>query len=120
MPVDLSGVQTVAVPLARALEFARRALVVVGVPEVDARKAATALVDADLHGVSTHGLKNLSGYVRAVREGRVQARPEIRVTAGRGAISQMSGGGGLGHVCAHYGMAQAIALAHSHGVGSVF
>ncbi len=120
MPVEMNGVGTIAVPLERAVDFARRAFVAVGVPDPDALKAATALADADLHGISTHGLKNLSGYVRAVQAGRVNARPDIRVTGGAGALRQMSGGGGLGHVAAHYGMEQAIALAREHGVGCVF
>jgi LDH2 family malate/lactate/ureidoglycolate dehydrogenase len=120
VPVDSSGQPTVLVPAERAVEFARRAFVAAGVPEGDALKAATAIADADLYGVSTHGLKNLPGYIRSVQEGRLRARPEIRVTAASGGLCQMSGGGGLGHVCAHYGMEQAIALAREHGVGCVF
>jgi LDH2 family malate/lactate/ureidoglycolate dehydrogenase len=120
MPVEMAGVETVTVPLAQAVDFARRAFAAAGVPEADALKAATALVDADLHGVSTHGVKNLAGYVRAVRSGQANARPEIRVTGGSGALCQMSGGGGLGHVAAHHGMEQAIRLAREYGVGCVF
>jgi LDH2 family malate/lactate/ureidoglycolate dehydrogenase len=120
LPVDTSGQPTVLVPAVRAVDFARRAFVAAGVPEGDALKAATAIADADLFGVSTHGLKNLPGYVRSVTEGRLQARPEIRITAASGGLCQMSGGGGLGHVCAHYGMERAIALAREHGVGCVF
>ena len=120
MPVDSSGQPTVLVPAERAVDFARRAFVAAGVPDGDALNAATAIADADLYGVSTHGLKNLPGYIRSVREGRLRARPEIRVTAASGGLCQMSGGGGLGHVCAHYGMEQAIALAREHGVGCVF
>jgi LDH2 family malate/lactate/ureidoglycolate dehydrogenase len=120
LPVDSSGQPTVLVPAEKAVDLARRAFVAAGVPEGDALKAATAIADADLYGVSTHGLKNLTGYVRAVQEGRVRARPEIRVTAAAGGLCQMSGGGGLGHVAAHYGMEQAIARAREHGVGCVF
>lgn len=120
MPVDTSGIDTVAVPLEQAVQLATRALAAVGVPGEDARKAATALVDADLQGISTHGIKNLAGYVRQVQNGAVSATPEIRVTAGHGAMQQMSGGNGLGHVVAHHGMERAISLAREHGVGCVF
>jgi LDH2 family malate/lactate/ureidoglycolate dehydrogenase len=120
MPVETSGIATITVPVERAVDFARGAFVAAGVPEADAGKAAAALIDADLHGVSTHGIKNLSGYVRAVQQGRVKARPEIRVSGGSGALQQMSGGGGLGHVAAHHGMEHAIALAKAHGIGCVF
>ena len=77
-------------------------------------------MDADLLGVSTHGIKNLAGYVRAVQRGAVKARPEVRVTGGGAAVKQMSGDGGLGHVVSHHGMEQAIALAREFGVGCVF
>jgi LDH2 family malate/lactate/ureidoglycolate dehydrogenase len=120
VPVDSSGQPAVLVLAERAVEFARRAFAAAGVPPGDALKAATALADADVYGVSTHGLKNLSGYVRAVREGPVRARPQIAVVGAAGALCQMSGDRGLGHVCAHYGMEQAIALARQHGVGCVF
>jgi LDH2 family malate/lactate/ureidoglycolate dehydrogenase len=120
MPIEMAGVETVTVPAVRMVDFARRAFAAAGVPEEDAQKAATALVDADLHGVSTHGIKNLAGYVRALRTGQAQANPAIRVTGGHGALRQMSGGGGLGHVTAYHGMEQAIHLAREHGVGCVF
>ncbi|MGH2350855.1 MAG: Ldh family oxidoreductase [Chloroflexota bacterium] len=120
MPVEMSGVETVAVPVKRAVDFARSAFAAVGVPDGDARKAATALVDADLHGISTHGIKNLTGYVRAVQTGRANPTPGVRVIGGGAAMKQMSGDGGLGHVVAHYGMEQAITLAREYGVGGVF
>ncbi len=120
MPVDTTGLETVTISVAQARDFARRAFAAVGVPDEDAAKAAVALVDADLHGVSTHGIKNLSGYVRAVQRGQVKARPGIRVTGGTGALRQMSGGWGLGHVAAQHGVERAIELAREHGVGCVF
>ncbi|MBI3973808.1 MAG: Ldh family oxidoreductase [Chloroflexi bacterium] len=120
MPVDMNGVTTVAVAAERAADFARRAFVAVGLPEDDARKAAVALVDADLHGVSTHGIKNLDTYVRAVQSGRANPKPNVRVTSSGAAIKQMSGDGGLGHVVSHYGMEAAIALAKHYGIGCVF
>src|SRR6266536_1005982 len=120
MPVAMEGVTTVAVPVARAVDFAQRAFTAAGVPDGDARKAAEAIVDADLHGVSTHGIKNLAGYVRAVQSGQVNPRPHVRVTGGSGALCQMDGDGGLGHVAAHYAVERTIALAKEHGVGCVF
>lgn len=120
MPVDTTGITTIPVKAEQAIDFARRAFAAAGVPDADAQRAATALIDADLHGVSTHGIKNLGGYVRAVRAGTVNATPEVRVTGGGAAMKQMSGDRGLGHVASHYGMDQAIALARQFGVGCVF
>ena len=120
MPVDTRGFTTISVPSERAVDFARRAFMAVGIPEEDALKAATALVDADIHGISTHGIKNLSGYVRAVQQGRTNAHPQIRVTGGAGSLQQMTGDRGLGHATAHHGMEHAIVLAREHGIGCVF
>jgi LDH2 family malate/lactate/ureidoglycolate dehydrogenase len=120
MPVEMEGISTVAVPQEQITDFACRAFVTAGLSEDHAQKAATALVDADLHGVSTHGIKNLSGYVRAAHGRQVNPRPEVRVTGGFGALCQMSGDRGLGHVVAHYGVERAIDLAREHGVGCVF
>ena len=130
MPVDTVGIQTVSVPVAAVVDFARRAFAAVGVPEEDAARAGAALVDADVQGISTHGVKNLSGYVRAVRDGKVNPRPEVRVTGGTvpsgeagkptSAMVKMSGDNGLGHVAAGRGMETAIDLAREYGVGCVF
>lgn len=110
----------VPVVIAAAVAFAQRAFAAVGVPERDARRAAAAIVDADVHGVSTHGLKNLRGYITAVREGRVNARPQPRMVGGGPAMKVMTGDHGLGHVVAYAGMDTAIAAAREYGVGMVF
>ncbi len=105
---------------AQAVDFAARAFEGAGVPRDDARKAADALVDADLHGVSTHGLKNLRNYVTALLEGRVNPRAQIRDVGGGAAARVLSGDNGLGHVVGHAGMGRAIELAREYGVGTVF
>ena len=38
-----------------------------GVPRDDAAMLADALVDADLHGTSTHGVSRLNIYVRRIQ-----------------------------------------------------
>ena len=120
MPIDSSGQPAILVLAERAVDFARRAFASAGVPPGDALKAATALADADVYGVSTHGLKNLE-RLRPRRARGAGAGPtgNRRGRRRRGAVPDERGGG-LGHVCAHYGMEQAIALAREHGVGCVF
>src|SRR5690242_1950581 len=60
-----------------AVDFAADAFASTGVPEADARKAADALVDADLHGTVTHGLKNLRNYVSGLLNGTINPRPNM-------------------------------------------
>src|SRR2546430_4663583 len=103
-----------------AVDFAAESFAATGVPPADARKAAEALVDADLHGTVTHGLKNLRNYVSSLLDGRINPRPSMRDIGGAKAARVISADNGLGHVAGHVGMARAIDLAAEYGVGNVF
>ena len=105
---------------ARAVDFTARAFSAVGVPADDARRAATALVDADGHGTVTHGLKNLRNYIAAVLAGNVNPRPRIRDVGGAAAARVITADNALGHVAGWAGMEKAIALAKEYGVGTTF
>src|SRR5438132_8146995 len=102
-----------------AVEFAADAFIATGVPPEDGRKAGEALVDADLHGTVTHGLKNLRNYVSALLDGRINPRPNMRDVGGGKAGRVISADNGLGHVAGHVGMERAIELAREYGVGTV-
>ena len=108
------------IPIERLAAFGTRAFLAAGLSEADARRAARALVDADVHGVSTHGLKNLRGYVRVLQDGKANLHPRPQVVGGGAAAKVMSGDGGLGHVVAYTGMETALDLARAHGTGMVF
>jgi L-2-hydroxycarboxylate dehydrogenase (NAD+) len=103
-----------------AVAFAVDAFAATGVPGPDARKAAEALVDADLHGTVTHGLKNLRNYIAQLLDGRINPRPAMRDVGGAKAARVISADNGLGHVAGHVGMERAIELAREYGVGTVF
>jgi len=107
------------VSFAELVGFAGDAFAATGVPEKDARKAAEALVDADLHGTVTHGLKNLRNYVSQLLDKRINPRPEMRDVGGAKAARIISADNGLGHVAGHVGMERAIELAREFGVGTV-
>src|SRR5579859_2924163 len=107
------------VPWQSAVAFTAEAFVGAGVPQADARKAADALVDADLHGTVTHGLKNLRNYVAGLLDGRINPRPDMHDVGGAKAARIISADNGLGHVAGHVGMERAIALAREYGVGTV-
>jgi LDH2 family malate/lactate/ureidoglycolate dehydrogenase len=108
------------VDLGQAVEFTTDAFAATGVPPADARKAAEALVDADLHGTVTHGLKNLRNYISQLLDGRINPRPNMRDISGAKAARVISADNGLGHVAGYLGMERAIELAREFGVGTVF
>lgn len=105
---------------ARAVDFAARAFAATGVPEEQARKAADALVDADLHGTVTHGMKNLRRYVNQLLRGDINPRAQIREISGGKAARVLDADNALGHVAGHAGMEKAIELAKEYGVGTCF
>ena len=93
-----------------AVDFAAEAFAATGVPPADARKAAEGLVDADLHGTVTHGLKNLRNYVSQLLNGQINPKPNMRDAGGAAAARVITADNGLGHVAGHVGMERAIAV----------
>ena len=103
-----------------AVDFAAEAFAATGMPPADARKAAEALVDADLHGTVTHGLKNLRNYVSGIQEGQINPRPNIRDMGGAKSARilqrrQRTGPRAATSACRH-----AIDLAREYGVGTAY
>jgi LDH2 family malate/lactate/ureidoglycolate dehydrogenase len=93
-----------------------------GVPEADAMIAAQVLVMADLRGVDSHGVVRLNAsgwYVKAIREGLMNPKPQIRTVEETQISALMEGDGGLGMVVGHRAMELAIEKARAAGVGLV-
>jgi LDH2 family malate/lactate/ureidoglycolate dehydrogenase len=101
------------------VDFAQRAYEAAGVPPDQAYDAAEALVDADGHGTTTHGLKNLRMYITNLREGRANPTPNIRQVGGKGNSAVLAADGALGHVAAAAGARKVIELAKEYGTASV-
>ena len=87
-----------------------------GMPEDNAETTADILSWADLHGVDSHGMSMLPGYDRHRRNGRAKmdAKPSIVKETPISAL--IDGGGGLGHVPAHFAMQVAIGKAKAAGM----
>jgi L-2-hydroxycarboxylate dehydrogenase (NAD+) len=107
------------VPWDKLVDFAARAYEACGMSPEHAHDAAEAIVDADGHGTTTHGLKNLRMYVTSIKEGRANPKPNIRVVGGSKAAAVMTADGSIGHVAAYAGVRKAIELAKEYGVGTV-
>jgi len=105
---------------AEALEaFIGRALVTVGMPDADARRAAHLMALADLRGADGHGVFRLPQYVRRIRAGGINLRPEIKVVHERAAAALVDGDNGMGHLVMSRAAQVAIDKAESAGVGWV-
>ena len=88
-----------------------------GMPEDNAETTSEILSWADLHGVDSHGISMIPGYDGLRRSGRAKMDVRPRVVKETPVSAVVDGGGGLGHVPAHFAMATAIGKAKSVGVG---
>jgi L-2-hydroxycarboxylate dehydrogenase (NAD+) len=100
-------------------QFALAVFIAMGCPEAQAATAVEALLSADLRGVDSHGVARLSGYVRLWENGRVNARPDIRIVHESPSTAVVDGDSGLGLVVAPYAMQLAIHKADQAGTGWV-
>jgi L-2-hydroxycarboxylate dehydrogenase (NAD+) len=91
-----------------------------GVPEGDAARVAECLVQADLRGVSSHGVGRIPIYTERLRRGLVNPTPNLVVEHSFTVAARVEGHNGLGFVVGTRAMAEAIELARTHGVGIAF
>lgn len=97
--------------------FCQAVLERAGLAQEDAYLVADALVDADLRGVSTHGLVRFPIYVTRLRKRLVNPNPRMRAIQERGATLVLDGDDAFGQVVGAEAMRRAVLLAREHGVG---
>lgn len=101
------------------LEFVVGVLEALLVRSTDALSVARGLVDADLHGVDTHGVARLPAYVRLVERGFIDLDARPTVHTGSGAVMVVDAGSGFGQPVGEFSMTQACELAGQFGIGWV-
>src|SRR5437763_16920766 len=85
-------------PVADLTAFARASLEWAGMSPDDAAIGAENLVRADLRGIETHGVNRVAGYVRALKAGRLNPRPQLRLVHDSPAAALLDADRGLGVV----------------------
>jgi LDH2 family malate/lactate/ureidoglycolate dehydrogenase len=109
----------VRVPANRLAAFIAHAFIAAGLPAADAEILAGLMVEADLRGSDTHGVIRLPLYVRRIRAGGVNAKPNIRVTSDRPSAALIDGDNGMGHLVMRRVAHLAIEKAKATGIGWV-
>ena len=89
-----------------------------GMPEANAEVTAEILSWADLHGVDSHGISMIPSYDGLRRAGRAKMQAQPRIVRQTPVSAVVDGGGGLGHVPAHFAMATAIGKAAKAGMAA--
>jgi LDH2 family malate/lactate/ureidoglycolate dehydrogenase len=104
---------------AQLAAFVARTFVATGLSAGDAETLAELMVTADLRGSDTHGVIRLPLYVRRIRAGGVNAKPNIRVVSERPSAALIDGDNGMGHLVMCRAAELAIAKAKATGIGWV-
>jgi LDH2 family malate/lactate/ureidoglycolate dehydrogenase len=99
--------------------FIAAAYLTVGIREGDAAKAAELMAQSDISGADGHGVFRLPQYIRRIKAGGLNTRPEITVIRRAKAAALIDGGNGLGSLVVSRAVEEAIALARDNGVGWV-
>src|SRR5215831_18688958 len=107
------------VALAALAAFVKRAFEAAGLPSTEAQIVAGLMVEADLRGSDTHGVIRLPLYLRRLKAGGINRRPNIRIVQERPATALVDGDNGMGHLVMRFAATTAIAKAKQAGVAWV-
>lgn len=99
--------------------FIARALAEVGISRAESTTIAELMVRADLNGADGHGVFRLPQYVRRIKGGAVNTKPDIRVEREAPAMALVDGDNGMGHLVMRFATEKAIEKAKGVGVAWV-
>ena len=99
--------------------FVARALTAVGLPASDAEQVARLMILADLRGSDGHGIFRLPQYIRRIRAGGINLRPNIHVVQETDATALVDGDNGMGHLVMRFASRVAMEKADQSGIGWV-
>jgi L-2-hydroxycarboxylate dehydrogenase (NAD+) len=90
-----------------------------GLPVNDADTVAACLVRANLRGIDTHGVFRVPTYLKRLRAGVNNPRPDISVRRVAHAAAHVDGDNGMGAVVGTHAMAEAVTIARETGTALV-
>lgn len=99
--------------------FIARAFEAVDVPAHDAQVIAELMARADVNGSDGHGVFRLPQYIRRIKGGAVNVRPQIRIEREAAAMALVDGDNGMGHLVMRFAAEKAIEKAKHAGVAWV-
>ena len=99
--------------------FIERALRACDFPDADAAKVAGLMTEADIRGSDGHGVFRLPSYVKRIRSGGINVRPNIRIIKERKAQALLDGDNAMGHLVMARAAEISIAKAKETGIAWV-
>ncbi|MDB5913562.1 MAG: yjmC [Ramlibacter sp.] len=107
------------VPAAQVRRFITAAFEKLGLPAADADTIASLMTEAEMQGSDGHGVIRLAPYVRRMRAGGVNLRPNIRTIKEKPGMALLDGDNGMGHLVMQQATRIAIEKARNCGVAWV-
>ena len=99
-----------------ARQLAARALENAGAARAMAEAAADALIEAEIAGLSGHGLSRVPLYSQHLREGRASGNAKLGIKSDKGATCLIDAGGGLAFEAGARAATEAVKRARQYGV----
>jgi L-2-hydroxycarboxylate dehydrogenase (NAD+) len=100
-------------------DFIAAAFEKAGMPPADAATVGVLMAEADLQGSDGHGVIRLPQYLKRIKAGGVNLRPNIRVEKEKAGMALLHGDNGMGHLVMKRAAELAIAKAKNAGVAWV-
>ena len=113
----VSQVTRVSVPQLET--FIAQAFEAVGIATSEATIIAELMVRADAQGSEGHGVFRLQQYIRRIKGGAVNVKPDIRVAREAAGMALVDGDNGMGHLVMRFATRKAIEKAKQAGVAWV-
>lgn len=106
------------VPVKNLSDYCKSTLTKMGISDRKADIVTECLIEANLRGVDSHGVRFLSIYVNAIRKGLINIYSEPKVERETPTTVLIDGQAGIGQVCGVYAVKKCIEKAKQHGMGT--
>ncbi len=115
----MTNSKTVLVSEEALSRFIASALQHEGLPAGDAKIVGELMAQADAQGSDGHGVIRLPQYIRRIRAGGINVRPNIHIATERAAMAVIDGDNGMGHLVVSRAVEVAVEKARVAGVAWV-
>ncbi|MFI3298168.1 MAG: Ldh family oxidoreductase [Rikenellaceae bacterium] len=103
----------------RLMDFCEKLFAEMGCSTDDAQIISKVLLEAELHGLSSHGMLRVRDIYELYKAGRINTKAQPRIVHESPSTATVDGDGGIGIVAAHFAMKVAIEKAKNAGTGWV-
>ena len=101
------------------VRFTEQILQRLGTPDADAHDMAVQIVNSELAGHESHGMRRLPEYVERAASGHADPRADITIEIDTGSLVRVNGNRGFGHLVVRDATRIAVERAKRHGIAGI-